>query len=376
MKLDPVQLAQKLISFPSITPVDAGAIDYLIEVLSGLGFKCQKVIFDDVTNLYARYGNLEPNFCFAGHTDVVPTGDVNSWSFDPFLGDVHDQKLYGRGAVDMKGAIACFIASVSEFIHDNPNFNGSISFLITGDEEGPAINGTIKMLDYLKDRQEKISLCLVGEPTSSEKLGDIIKIGRRGSICADIIVRGIQGHVAYPHLANNPVTGLVSILGLLKNTKLDDGNEEFQASNLEITNIEVGNNATNVIPASASASFNIRFNNIYNLQTIEKWIRDVCDNVPDIKYDLIIKNTAESFLTSDLTFGKIIQDAVFDTMGISAKFSTDGGTSDARFIKNHCPVIEFGLTNATAHKIDEHVSLEDIANLSKVYLNILKKYFV
>ncbi|KKB96298.1 Succinyl-diaminopimelate desuccinylase [Candidatus Arcanobacter lacustris] len=376
MKLDPVQLAQKLISFPSITPVDAGAIDYLIEVLSGLGFKCQKVIFDDVTNLYARYGNLEPNFCFAGHTDVVPTGDINSWSFDPFLGDVHDQKLYGRGAVDMKGAIACFIASVSEFIHDNPNFNGSISFLITGDEEGPAINGTIKMLDYLKDRQEKISLCLVGEPTSSEKLGDIIKIGRRGSICADIIVRGIQGHVAYPHLANNPVTGLVSILGLLKNTKLDDGNEEFQASNLEITNIEVGNNATNVIPASASASFNIRFNNIYNLQTIEKWIRDVCDNVPDIKYDLIIKNTAESFLTSDLTFGKIIQDAVFDTMGISAKFSTDGGTSDARFIKNYCPVIEFGLTNATAHKIDEHVSLEDIANLSKVYLNILKKYFV
>ncbi len=376
MKLDPVQLAQKLISFPSVTPVDAGAIDYLIEVLSGLGFKCQKVIFDDVTNLYARYGNLEPNFCFAGHTDVVPTGDVNSWSFDPFLGDVHDRKLYGRGAVDMKGAIACFIASVSEFIHDNPNFNGSISFLITGDEEGPAINGTIKMLDYLKDRQEKISLCLVGEPTSSEKLGDIIKIGRRGSICADIIVRGIQGHVAYPHLANNPVTGLVSILGLLKNTKLDDGNEEFQASNLEITNIEVGNNATNVIPASASASFNIRFNNIYNLQTIEKWIRDVCDNVPDIKYDLIIKNTAESFLTSDLTFGKIIQDAVFDTMGIGAKFSTDGGTSDARFIKNHCPVIEFGLTNATAHKIDEHVSLEDIANLSKVYLNILKKYFV
>ncbi|MEK6733819.1 MAG: succinyl-diaminopimelate desuccinylase [Pseudomonadota bacterium] len=369
---DPISLTQKLISFPSVTPIDAGITDFLIECLSNYNFKCTKLIFDDVTNLYARFGNNGPNFCFAGHTDVVPTG--NNWSFDPFIGTMKDGMLYGRGTSDMKAAVAASMIASIEFVKAY-NFNGSISFLITGDEEAKAENGTVKVLEYLDTINEKIDACIVGEPTCPEILGDMIKYGRRGSVSFDLIVKGTQGHVAYPHLADNPINHLLKILTELKSIKLDQGNEDFMASNLEITNIEIGNLAGNVIPGQAKATFNIRFNNCHTKDSLIKLVQTICDKFSH-DFELNSHLGAECFVNSknsDLV--SLLKESVKQITGIEPVLSTTGGTSDARFLKNYTQVIEFGLINKTAHKIDEHVSIEDIIKLKEIYFSFLERFF-
>ncbi len=372
MNKDPVDLAKKLIQFPSVTPTDAGIIDFLSEYLTSHRFQCKKLIFEEVTNLYARYGIKEPNFCFAGHTDVVPPGE--NWSSDPFKAVIKNGMLYGRGASDMKAALASSITASIEFIENN-NFDGSISFLITGDEEGPANNGTVKVLEHLKENNETLSACIVGEPTCTNILGDIIKYGRRGSISFKLTVIGKQGHVAYPELAENPIDILIRILSDLKIQTLDHGNEDFDPSNLEITDITVGNSTGNVIPPQAKASFNIRFNNVHSSNSLEKLINDIC-NKHSKNFILEPQYGSESFVNPKNS--KIIQslsDAVTQVTNITPTLSTTGGTSDARFIKNFCPVAEFGLLNKTAHHVDEHVACQDIYNLKEIYLKCLEKYF-
>lgn len=369
MKIDPIKLAQDLIKFPSITPTDAGIIDFLINLLEAHNFICQKLVYDDVTNLYARSGNSEPNVCFAGHTDVVPVG--GQWSVDPFEAVIKENKLIGRGVVDMKGAIAAFISAAIEFIHTNKNFKGSISFLITGDEEGPATNGTKKVLEHLSLRGEKIDACIVGEPTSVKIVGDMIKYGRRGSISFHLKVLGKQGHVAYPHLADNPIDKLVDILNSLKSLKLDDGNEDFSPSNLEITNVVVNNPTGNVIPGKAEAFFNIRYNNIHSAESIINKIKEVCG-----EYDLESKISAEAFLgNKDSPLIKDLISAIKKVRNIDPEISTTGGTSDARFIKNYAPVVELGLLNKTAHQVDEQAEIDDILELKKIYICFLESYY-
>jgi succinyl-diaminopimelate desuccinylase len=370
MHKDPISLAQKLISFKSITPLDDGIIDFLINYLSPYGFDCKKLVFEEVTNLYARYGNAGPNFCFAGHTDVVPPG--NNWSIDPFAGIIKDGMLYGRGASDMKAAIAAFIIASTEFIQNN-SFNGSISFLITGDEEGKAENGTVKVLESLKE--QKIDACIIGEPTCPEHLGDMIKYGRRGSISFDLIIKGKQGHVAYPDLADNPIDYQLKILNEIKALVLDNGNEDFMPSNLEITDINVNNPIRNVIPAKAEAKFNIRFNNLHNSESLYKLINSICLKYSK-NYELKSYLSGEAFVNSkDSGLITALQSAISQITGKNAKLSTTGGISDARFIKDYCPVIEFGLVNKTAHHVDEHVFAKDIVKLKEIYLMFLKKYF-
>jgi succinyl-diaminopimelate desuccinylase len=368
MQFNPIDLARQLIQFPSVTPRDVGIIDFLCKYLTPYGFVCKKLVFSDVTNLYARFGNNGPNLCFAGHTDVVPVG--GEWLTDPFSAVIKDGMLYGRGAADMKAAIAAFIIASLEFTHAY-RFDGSISLLITGDEEGEAINGTVKVLEYLKQENEKLSACIVGEPTCSEAFGDIIKHGRRGSINFHLTVKGKQGHVAYPHLADNPIDKMLIILRNLKQLVLDRGNEDFTASNLEITNIKINNLATNVIPAQAEAFFNIRFNNLHNQESLYKLIKEIC---PDEQ--LTMSCGSDAFIgAKDPNLINCLNQAVFQVTGLNPSLSTTGGTSDARFIKNYCPVLEFGLLNKTAHHIDEHVAVEDIIKLKDVYLIFLKQYF-
>ncbi|PCI34000.1 MAG: succinyl-diaminopimelate desuccinylase [Alphaproteobacteria bacterium] len=379
MVLDPVTLTQDLIRCPSVTPADAGALDVLQSALESLGFVCHRLPFseagaDDVDNLYARLGTAAPNFCFAGHTDVVPVGQADQWQADPFAGTIKDGLLYGRGATDMKGGIAAFVSAVSRLIEDKGDFDGSISFLITGDEEGPAVNGTIKMLDWLEQEGEKLDYCLVGEPTNPGKIGDMAKIGRRGSLNSLLTVKGTQGHVAYPDLADNPIPRLVKMLDGLLARRLDDGNAHFQHSNLEIVSIDVGNSASNIIPAEAVARFNIRFNNEQTDAGLQEWIRSVCDGVGG-DYELAMKASGDAFLTAPGTLSTLISDAVMKVTGLTVELSTSGGTSDARFIKNHCPVSEFGLVNKTMHKVDECVSLTDLEQLTKIYHEILKAFF-
>jgi succinyl-diaminopimelate desuccinylase len=374
MMISAIELAQKLMNFSTVTPKDAGIIDYLINLLEPLGFKCHKLIFEDVTNLYARYGKGQPNFCFAGHTDVVPVGDEKQWNFDPFASIISNDNLYGRGACDMKAAIACFITAASTFIQNKPNFAGSISLLITGDEEAVAINGTVKMLAWLAQHNQQLTNAIVGEPTCSNILGDVIHIGRRGSICFELIVTGKQGHVAYPHFAENPVTNLIKILNSLKNHPLDHGNENFMPSNLEITNLFVGNKATNVIPANASASFNIRFNNMHDQLSLTKWVHEIAQQVTK-NYHLNIISSADCFLAKNMDFAHKMQNVVQTITNIKPDLTTDGGTSDARFIKDYCEVIEFGMLNKTAHQVDEHVAVSDIVSLERVYLGMLQQYF-
>ncbi len=377
--IDAVKLTQDLIRCPSVTPADAGALDVLQAALGDLGFACRRLPFSEdgtatIDNLYARLGTAAPNFCFAGHTDVVPVGNEGQWQNDPFAGEVKDSAIFGRGASDMKGAIAAFVSAVSGFIETNGSFDGSISFLITGDEEGPAINGTIKMLDWLEKNGEKLDYCLVGEPTNPDKVGDMAKIGRRGSLNSSLTVKGVQGHVAYPDLADNPIPRLVKMLGGLLSHKLDGGNDHFQPSNLEIVSIDVGNSASNVIPAQATANFNIRFNNEQTDDGLQDWIRSVCDGVGG-DYDLNMKASGDAFLTPPGRLSTVITDAVKKVMGQTVELSTSGGTSDARFIKNHCPVSEFGLVNKTMHKVDECVSLEELDQLTKIYSEILRAFF-
>jgi succinyl-diaminopimelate desuccinylase len=382
-KINELQLSKELIRFPSVTPKDAGAIKFLSKKLKKLGFTCKILEFKDkkskpIKNLYARLGKKGPNLCYAGHTDVVPPGNINDWSINPFKPTVKNNYLIGRGANDMKSSIACFVSAVSKFLKDRSKFNGSISFLITGDEEGYAINGTKKVVDYLKMKREKIDFCIVGEPTNPKKLGEMIKIGRRGSLSGKIEIFGTQGHIAYPHLSNNPINALVTICKKLKEKKLDKGNKNFQPSNLEFTSINVDNKAHNVIPARARAQFNIRYNNIHNSKSLKKKINSLVKNISKkykCSYKINYIVNGESFLTKPEKTIFMAKKIIKKITGINPKFSTTGGTSDARFIRKISPCLEFGLVNKTMHKIDECVSLKDLKNLTKIYQTILEDYF-
>jgi succinyl-diaminopimelate desuccinylase len=378
--INALDLSRSLIKCSSVTPEDGGTQKVLVNVLENLGFTCQTKIFSDrntpdVTNLYARFGTSAPNFCFAGHTDVVPVGDEESWTKDPFGAAVVDGMLYGRGASDMKTAIACFIEATSRFIKmHGSDFSGSISFLITGDEEGPAINGTRKLLEWATSEGEVIDACIVGEPTNPTTLGEMIKIGRRGSLNAHLTVFGIQGHTAYPHLAKNPIHTLIDMLSALINLHLDDGSEHFQASTLQVSTIDVGNSATNVIPAKAKTVFNIRYNDLHNSTTLDKKLRDALDAI-DQNYKLDIYVSGESFLTPPGDLSNIISQAIKSVTGKTPELSTTGGTSDARFIKNYCPVAEFGLIGQTMHKSDECVAIKDLESLTEIYAAVLEQFF-
>lgn len=379
MSIDPVVLTQELIRCPSVTPADAGALGVLQRHLEQMGFRCERLLFeeastDPVDNLYARLGDTAPNFCFAGHTDVVPVGDHSSWTVDPFAAEIIDGKLFGRGTSDMKGAIAAFVAAVKSFLDRNGTPAGSISLLITGDEEGPSINGTRKVLDWMRARGETIDACLVGEPTNPRALGDMMKIGRRGSVTATLTAYGAQGHVAYPHLADNPLPRLTRALTLLADSPLDEGTAHFQPSTLAITSIDVGNPASNVIPAKGTAKFNIRFNDLHSPASLEAHIRDVLEEVGGA-WDLKMQVSGVAFLTPPGALVATVAGAIKAVTGRDPELSTSGGTSDARFIKDHCPVVEFGLVGATMHKVDEHVAVADIHALAGVYDRILTDYF-
>jgi len=379
---NPIALAEALIRCPSVTPADEGALATLEAALEPLGFACERMPFEApgtarVDNLYARLGTEGPNLCFAGHTDVVPVGDADAWTIPPFDARIEAGRLFGRGAADMKGAIACFVAAVARVTGDGP-LPGSVSLLITGDEEGPSVNGTKPMLETLVERGETIDQCLVGEPTNPTRLGDMIKIGRRGSINGWLTVRGAQGHVAYPHLADNPLPKLIKLVDRLAALPLDEGTEHFQPSNLEITNIQVGNTATNVIPASGTATFNIRFNDCHTGASLEAAIRELLDAAAaeiGTDYELTTATSGEAFLTPPNPFTDIVARAVEEVTGRRPELSTSGGTSDARFICHYAPVLEFGLIGETMHKVDENVLVTDIEQLTDIYTLILKRYF-
>ncbi len=373
---DPLPLAQALIRCPSVTPDDAGALDVLQGALEALGFVCHRLPFGGdgrprIDNLYARLGEAAPNFCFAGHTDVVPAGQ--GWRAEPFAGEIRDGQLFGRGAADMKGAIACFVAAVARFVADGPA-PGSISLLITGDEEGPAVDGTVKVLDWLRARGETLDACVVGEPTNPQALGDMIKIGRRGSLNGRLVVRGTQGHAAYPHLADNPIPRLLRMLQALTAEPLDDGTAHFQPSTLTLTTVDVGNPATNVIPAEARAGFNIRFNDRHSGAGLEAWLRRTLDAVGG-DYELAVEVSGESFLTPPGRLSAVMVEAVRKVTGAAPELSTSGGTSDARFIKDMCPVAEFGLVGRTMHKADECVAVADVERLTEIYHAMLCGWF-
>jgi len=378
MPISELKLAKELIRRPSITPKDAGTISLLAKNLKSLGFKCQIINFKNIKNLYAKLGKSSPNFCYAGHTDVVPPGNINDWSVNPFKPTIKNNKLIGRGANDMKASIACFVAAVSKFKIKNKKFKGSISLIITGDEEGIAIHGTRRVVKYLKRKKEKINFCLVGEPTNPNKLGEMIKIGRRGSITGRLTVIGTQGHVAYPHRANNPSNSMVKILKKLKEMKLDKGTKNFQASNLEITKINIDNHADNVIPGSAEAVFNIRFNNRHSSSSLKRKLNSIIKSITKkakCRFSVKYETSGEAFLTKPNKTTYMIQKTIKKITGIKPKLSTSGGTSDARFIRKIAPCLEFGLVGKTMHKIDESVPLSDLKKLTNIYLNILKNYF-
>lgn len=375
---DAVALAQALIRCPSVTPKDAGALDLLENILKPLGFTCTRYPFAEVDNLYARLGQDAPNLCYAGHTDVVPPGDVSKWRYDPFNGEISDGKVWGRGASDMKGGIAAYIAAIANLLAGGWMPHGALSLLITGDEEGPAIHGTKKVLAALQDKHEIIDHCLVGEPTNPNRLGEMIKIGRRGSLNGYIYVTGTQGHVAYPHLADNPVPVLLRLLARLSEKKLDDGNAHFQPSNLEITSVDVSNTAHNVIPEMAEARFNIRFNTEHTGDDLLAWINAEIKRAQagfsgDIKADLSVPG--HPFLTKPCPFTKTLSQAIKTVTHIEPELSTSGGTSDARFITKIAPVAEFGLVGKTIHQINEYAEVYDIETLSEIYKTFLIGYF-
>jgi succinyl-diaminopimelate desuccinylase len=373
-------LAQALIRCPSVTPADAGALDLLGGWLDQLGFSCHRLRFEapgtePVENLYARIGSAPPNFCFAGHTDVVPVGDGAAWTVDPFAGLVREGRLWGRGAADMKGAIACFVAAAARYLGDRTGAPfGSISLLITGDEEGPAVNGTVRVLDWLARRGETLDACLVGEPTNPHVLGEMMKIGRRGSLNAWLTVVGRQGHAAYPQLADNPIPRLIRMLAAIDQTPLDDGSAHFPPSHVSITSIDVGNPATNVIPAKARATLNVRFNDRHTGAGVARWIEEMCQTVGG-SFEVRSECSGEAFLTAPGPLTALVGAAVAKVIGREPEPSTSGGTSDARFIKDFCPVVEFGMVGATAHQVDEHVAIDDLERLTDVYRAVLEAYF-
>ncbi|WP_374762915.1 succinyl-diaminopimelate desuccinylase [Yunchengibacter salinarum] len=374
--IDPIRLASGLIERKSVTPDSGDALDLLEETLTGLGFRCHRLLFeepgtDPVPNLYARLGDTAPNICFAGHTDVVPAGAEHHWQVDPFKATIRDGQLYGRGASDMKSAIAAFVAA-AERARTRLDGRGSLSLLITGDEEGPAVNGTRKVLDWLAEQGEQLDYCVVGEPTNPMEMGEMIKVGRRGSLHGTITVRGIQGHVAYPHKAHNPIPDLVRVLAELDREPLDAGNDLFQPSNLEIVDIHVGNDSHNVIPAEATARFNVRFNNEYTPDSLrEELTRRM--NRAGVRHDVDWWVSGDSFLTPPGPLANAVRDAVTARLGREPVFSTTGGTSDARFIHRFCPVVEFGLVGATMHKVDEHVATADIEALTDIYEDVITR---
>ncbi|HMA50446.1 MAG TPA: succinyl-diaminopimelate desuccinylase [Magnetospirillaceae bacterium] len=374
---NPLPLAQALIRRPSVTPEDAGAMSVLETALTALGFACTRLSFGaeagrpPIENLYAKLGAKGPNFCFAGHTDVVPVGQ--GWTVEPFAGEVINGALYGRGAADMKGAIACFTAAVARLLKQGAP-QGSISLLITGDEEGRALDGTQAVLRFLAAQGEELDLCLVGEPTNPLHLGEMIKVGRRGSLNATLTVLGSQGHTAYPHLADNPLPRLVAMLSAITAEPLDRGSEHFQPSTCALTSIDVGNPATNVIPAQGCAKMNVRFNDLHRGADIEAWLRRKCDSVGGA-YELEVEISGESFLTPPGQLSDMLVRAIKSVTGRTPDLSTTGGTSDARFIKNACPVAEFGLVGQSMHKADERVAVADLDALTEIYLAVLQDYF-
>jgi succinyl-diaminopimelate desuccinylase len=375
--IDAVELTRDLIRRPSVTPADAGAMDVVEQVLKGLGFACRRMRFGEIENLYARYGTARPNLCFAGHTDVVPVGDAAAWSQGAFDAEIVDGVLVGRGAVDMKSAIAAFAAAAAGAIAAG-HVKGSLSFLITGDEEGVATHGTKMVVDALAAEGETIDHCIVGEPTSSESFGDMVKVGRRGSINAEIVVDGVQGHVAYPHRAANPIPVLVKILARLQDRVLDDGYPEFQPSNLEVTLVEAPNTATNVIPGRARARLNIRFNPNHTGAELAGWIeREAQLAARGFKGRVAVtpQISGEAFLTEPGRFTEVVSAAVQDTAGRAPELSTSGGTSDARFIRALCPVVELGLVGTTMHQVDERAPVAEIRQLQAVYARLIERYF-
>ena len=378
-----LQLAKELIKFPSVTPTDAGIMKFLEKKLKKLGFKTKILEFKEknfkpVKNLYARLGTKSPNFCYAGHLDVVPPGNLKDWTVNPFRPLIKKSHLIGRGANDMKSSIAAFVSAVSLFLLKNKKFNGSISLLITGDEEGDAVNGTKKVVEYLKKKKERINFCLVGEPTNPNKLGEMIKIGRRGSLTGKLTILGSQGHVAYPHRANNPSTTIVKILKEIKEIKFDKGTKNFQPTNLEVTKININNTADNIIPAMAEATFNIRFNNKHSSTSIKNKLNKIFNKISKknkSKFKVEYRVSGEAFLTKPNQTTFMIQEIIKKVTKIKPKLSTTGGTSDLRFIRKISPGLEFGLVGKTMHKVDEAVSLKDLKNLTKIYQNILKNFF-
>jgi succinyl-diaminopimelate desuccinylase len=381
---DPVALTQALVRCASVTPAEGGALTLLERVLKPAGFVCHRMTFSeagtpDVENLYARLGSAGPNLCFAGHTDVVPVGDEKSWTAPPFGAEIRNGELVGRGAVDMKGGVAAFLAAAMRHLASQGGKpKGSISFLITGDEEGPSINGTMKVLDWLKARGEKLDACLVGEPSNPEKLGDEIKIGRRGSLTVDIVVHGKQGHAAYPAKADNPLPKLARILDRLSSVTIDKGSAHFEPSNLQVTVVSVPNTAANVIPGEARATFNIRYNDNWTRPRIEDWVRLQCDAAAGgigARYELAFSGTGDVFLTKPGALVDTMSAAIKSVTGRTPALTTGGGTSDARFIKDHCPVIEFGLVNKTIHAVDERVPVADLETLTRIYQRFIDGFF-
>jgi succinyl-diaminopimelate desuccinylase len=380
---DPVALTQALVRCPSVTPEEGGALTLLQNTLEAHGFEVHRMTMreegtPDVQNLYARFGRQGPNLCFAGHTDVVPPGDEKNWRYAPFSAEIVDGVMYGRGTVDMKGGIACFVAAALRLIERRGGLRGSLSLLITGDEEGPSINGTVKVLDWLAAREERLDACVVGEPTNPGRLGDMIKIGRRGSLTAEMVVRGRQGHAAYPQQADNPVPKLAALIDRLSNWEIDGGTDSFEKSNLEVTVISVPNRAANVIPASARAVFNIRYNDNWNSATMRLRLREkVAEIAAEVAADVSIElsGTGDVFLTRPGPLVEAMRAAIGEVTGAAAELSTSGGTSDARFIQAMCPVIEFGLVNRTIHQVDECVEVADLVQLSEIYERFIEEFF-
>jgi len=380
---DPVAIARALLTCPSVTPAEGGAIDLVARIADALGFAVERPVFSeagtpDIENLYARHGTAAPHLTFAGHTDVVPPGDAARWRHDPFAGVIEDGQLFGRGAVDMKGGIAAFLAALGRLARDGHDLPGSVSLLITGDEEGPSINGTVKLLDWAAGRGERFDAAVVGEPTNPEAIGDAIKVGRRGSLSGTVTVTGRQGHVAYPHLAKNPIPELMRLATALIAEPLDAGNDRFQPSNLELVSLDVGNPSWNVVPAEARARFNIRFNDAWSRDTLEAELGARLARAAgnDVVWTLALESpSSDSFLTRDDALIGTLSEAIESVTGRRPGLSTSGGTSDARFIKDYCPVVEFGLVGQTMHQVDERVAVADLETLTRVYESFLIRWF-
>ena len=380
---DPVAHAAALIRCPSVTPDEAGALDYMETQLTQAGFSCRRLPFGSgglpsVDNLYARLGEGSPHLCFAGHVDVVPPGDEAAWTSPPFGAEIRDGAIFGRGAVDMKGGVAAMMAAVFRYLEQRGRPAGSISFLMTADEEGPAVNGTRAVVEWMREAGERPDHCILGEPTHPERMGEAVKIGRRGSLSGRLMVRGVQGHVAYPHQTRNPLTGLIAALKRIIDERLDAGSENFAPSNLEVTSVDTGNPAVNVVPAKARAQFNIRFNDLHSAESLSARLRELIEATlagTGLSYDVAFESNADVFLTKPGPWLEMLLDVSREVTGVTAQLSTDGGTSDARFIKDLCPVVEYGLVNKTIHKVDENTSISDLELLTEVYHRFLQRYF-